>query len=84
MQTCITKYLGLRNTYVYLAYKLEVHMQVVCKYIVHIYVELCILVACPPTKSLPGGGKYWKNHKNFAPTLLAYFFSGNMMVHSEL
>ena len=25
------KYLGLRNTYVYLAYKLEVHMQVECK-----------------------------------------------------
>ena len=57
MQTCITKYLGLRNTCVYRAYKLEVHMQVVCKKIVHNDVELCIIVACLPKKSLPGGEK---------------------------
>ena len=46
MQRCNTKCLGLTSTYMYLAYELDVYMQVVCEKISHIVVELCILVAC--------------------------------------
>ena len=76
MQTCITKYMGLRSTYMYLAYKLDVHYCRLCVSILHtIVVELFIFVACLPQKSLPGGKKYLKRHNNFAPTLLPSFFS---------
>ena len=30
MQTCLTKFMGIRSTYMYLACKFEVHMQVAC------------------------------------------------------
>ena len=71
MQTCITKYMVRKNTYMYLACKLEVHMQVVSKQSAHNVLELCLYVECLPKESLPGGLKK-KNPKTCAQTKVAY------------